>query len=313
MQLLDCHPVTTDMRAEILAGLARQPRHLPSKYFYDAHGARLFEAICELPEYYPTRTEIGILEQALPQIAVDLGRGRWIIEPGSGSGIKTWLLLQALRSPRAYVPIDISKAQLRAYGEKLNTDFPALDVQAVCADFTQDLSLPPALQAPVIWFPGSTIGNFHPNDAQAFLQRLGRWGNGGADLLIGVDLYKDIAVLEAAYNDRQGITAQFNLNLLAHINRALGCTIPLDGFTHQARWNPAIGAIQMFLHSRHAQCLHIQGQRIELQQDEPICTEYSYKYRPEQFEELARAAGWRLHRSYTDARQWFALFHLRRV
>ncbi len=299
------------MRAEVLEALGRNPRHLPSKYFYDARGAELFEAICELPEYYPTRTEIAILEQALPAIATDLGHGRWVVEPGSGSGIKTRMLLDALERPRAYVPIDISKRQLRDYGGQLQRDYPALAIRPICADFSQDLRLPAEMSAPVIWFPGSTIGNFSPREAETFLRRLRRWGDGQAELLIGVDLRKDRATLEAAYNDARGVTAEFNRNLLQHINRALGADFEPQAFDHAAHWNEEIGAIQMFLLSQRPQRCHIDGQAIDLAEGEGICTEYSYKYSPPQFAAMAGRAGWREHALYTDPRTWFGLFHLR--
>lgn len=311
MDILDCHPVAADMRSEVLDALNRRPRHLPSKYFYDARGAQLFEAICELPEYYPTRTEIGILEQALPQISTELGPGRWVVEPGSGSGIKTRMLLEALEQPRAYVPIDISKRQLSTYGEQLLQDYPTLLVRPICADFTQDLKLPAEMSAPVIWFPGSTIGNFSPREAGAFLHRLRRWGEGRAELLIGVDLRKDRTTLEAAYNDAQGVTAEFNRNLLLHINRALGADFQPESFQHAARWNEKIGAIQMFLLSQRSQHCRIDGHGIDLAEGEEICTEYSYKYAPQQFSAMASDAGWREHALYTDCKGWFGLFHLR--
>ena len=299
------------MQTEVLEHLRRDPPHLPSKYFYDADGAALFEAICELPEYYPTRTEIGILQASLPAIAADLGPDRWVVEPGSGSGIKTRMLLDALHAPRGYVPIDISKSQLLDYGWELAGHYPQLQIRPICADFTQDLQLPDDLQAPVIWFPGSTIGNFPPEQARDFLRRLKRWGGGRAELLIGVDLHKDTATLEAAYNDSQGVTAAFNRNLLHHLNRRLGCEIDPDSFQHSARYNAEIGAIQMFLVSARDQALQIDGQRISLAAGQAICTEYSYKYRIEGFRDLAAEAGWQLHHNYCDDKGWFSVFHLR--
>ncbi len=311
VEILDCHPPADDMQAEVLHGLQRHPKHLPSKYFYDGRGARLFEAICETPEYYPTRTEIGILKDALPQLAAALGPDRWVVEPGSGSGIKTDMLLNALPDVAGYVPIDISKAQLAAYAQKLLAAHPVLRVRPVCADFSRDLDLPAEIAAPVIWFPGSTIGNFSPPQAAAFLARLRRWGGGAGELLIGVDLRKPRPVLEAAYNDAQGVTAQFNLNLLHHIRRALDAQLDVEAFVHQARWNDEIGAIQMFLVSTQAQILQLGGQRITVAAGEAICTEYSYKYSIENFQALAGSAGWQTRQVYTDAQKWFAVFHFR--
>lgn len=300
----------TPMQTEVLGGLSRGDKHLPSKYFYDAAGARLFERICELPEYYPTRTELAILRTHLPTISKQLGPMRWLVEPGSGSGLKTRLLLEALDQPAGYVPIDISDAQLNAYAQDLRQGFPHLNVRPLSADFTADLQLPEGVKKPVIWFPGSTLGNFRPADAQAFLRRLSRWGGGAGELLLGVDLVKPVEVLEAAYNDTAGVTARFNLNLLRHLNHAAGCDFDLSQFRHEARWNPQIGAIQMFLISLGEQTVHVAGHAFALASQEAICTEYSHKYTPTQVEQLAHASGWSLRKMYSDPKNWFGVFHL---
>ena len=298
------------VQAEVVAGLTRRDKHLPSKYFYDARGAQLFEQICELPEYYPTRTEIAILRSHLPEIAASLGPQRWVVEPGSGSGLKTRLLLEALQQPAGYVPIDISEQQLLDYADELGAQFPDLLVRPMHADFSADLTLPKGIENPVVWFPGSTIGNFSRQQAGAFLSRLTRWGHGPSELLLGVDLVKPVDVLEAAYNDASGITAAFNLNMLNHLNQAAGADFQPAQFRHEARWNGNIGAIQMFLISRCEQQVTLAGQTFSLQRDEPICTEYSHKYQPQALIQLASQAGWTARACYRDPQNWFGVFHL---
>lgn len=307
--VLDQHPVATAMQQEILQGLLQTPKHLPSKYLYDARGAALFEQICNLPEYYLTRTETSILHSTLPQLADKLGCKRWVVEPGSGSGSKTLMLLDALQQPAGYVPIDISKQQLRDYADDLQRHYPQLKLRPVCADFTSEFPRPPEVKKPLIWFPGSTIGNFQRSQAEGFLRQMAHWAGPGADLLIGVDLVKPVTTLEAAYDDAAGITAQFNLNLLHHLNQAAACDFQPHTFHHKACWNAAIGAIQMFLISQRAQTLHVGGQAITLAPGEQICTEYSHKYSPADFRQLAASAGWIARELYTDARQWFGVFH----
>ena len=298
------------VQSDVIAGLARNDKHLPSKYFYDAHGAQLFEQICELPEYYPTRTEIAILRSHLPEIAASLGPRRWVVEPGSGSGLKTRLLLEALHQPAGYVPIDISEQQLVDYAAELGAQFPDLQVRPMHADFSADLTLPQGIKNPAVWFPGSTIGNFSRQQARAFLTRLSHWGQGSSELLLGVDLVKPVGVLEAAYNDSAGVTAAFNLNILNHLNQAAGTDFRTSQFRHEARWNRQIGAIQMFLISRCQQQITVAGQTFSLQPDEPICTEYSHKYQPQELIQLASQAGWNARACYRDPKDWFGVFHL---
>lgn len=307
--LLDLHPATEQMRAEVLAGLSRQNKHLPSKYFYDRHGAQLFEQICELPEYYPTRTEIGILRDTAAAIATALGPGRAIVEPGSGSGIKTTLLLDAMHQPRAYLPIDIAKDQLQRYAQRLRAQYPQLTVTPICADFTASWHLPPTISAPVVWFPGSTIGNFTRPQAAAFLQRLRQQCGADSELLIGIDLVKPRATLTAAYNDSAGLTARFNLNLLSRCNRELETDFDLSAFAHQAVWNEELQAIQMLLISQREQRVQLGEQSIRFAAGEAICSEYSHKYTISDFSSLARSAGWHPREVHHDARRWFAIFH----
>ncbi|MGJ8669806.1 MAG: L-histidine N(alpha)-methyltransferase [Oceanococcus sp.] len=307
--VLDRHPVATAIQQEILLGLRQAHKHLPSKYLYDARGAQLFEQICELPEYYPTRTEIEILKQALPKLAQNLGPNRWVVEPGSGSGQKTLMLLDSLNTTLGYVPIDISKAQLKSYAAQLQLRYPALKLRPVCADFMGTFARPDDVENPMIWFPGSTIGNLSHEHAAGFLRKLAQWTQGQGDLLIGVDLVKPIEVLEAAYDDAAGVTAQFNLNLLAHLNRAADCNFDTAQFQHRASWNPQLSAIQMFLQSQCQQQVCVGEECIQLRENEAICTEYSHKYTPETFQILANKAGWKLQSSHLDEHEWFGVFH----
>ena len=226
---------------DVVAGLTGTPKTLPCKYFYDERGSRLFDAICELDEYYPTRTELAILEQHAGEMAAQIGPTVMLVEPGSGSSLKTRLLLDRLEDPVAYVPVDISCAHLKLMAGDLEADYPMLEVLPVCADFTTRFALPksqrqrPAISA--VYFPGSTIGNFLPEAAERLLGWMGEVVGVGGGLLIGVDLVKDRRVLEAAYNDREGVTAEFNLNLLRRINDELGADFDLNGFEHRARYN----------------------------------------------------------------------------
>ncbi len=313
--LLDLEPDTDTLLADVIAGLSAEHKSLPSKYFYDQRGAELFEQICELDEYYPTRTELQILAQHLPAIADRLGANCTVIEPGSGSGIKTRLLLDALLQPAAYVPIDVARQQLIAYASELALDFPELAVLPVCADFSHPLEWPAEVQAApnkLIYFPGSTIGNFAPEAAIGLLRH---WREGlGEDgaLLIGVDLKKDRRVIEAAYNDEQGITAEFNLNLLRRLNRELGADFDLNAFEHYADYDAHTGAVRMWLISKREQQIQINGSsHFDFELDEAICTEHSYKYSIEDFTALASKAGWTSATSWTDAESKFSLHYLK--
>jgi dimethylhistidine N-methyltransferase len=288
---------------DVVAGLTAQPKRLPPKYFYDRAGAQLFEEITGLPEYYPTRCELEILHARAAEIAQLLPQSSALIELGSGSSKKVRILLAAAPRIAAYVPVDISSEMLEQEAADLRRDHPALMVLPVEADFTRPFSLPAKISrmARVGFFPGSTIGNFEPYEAGAFLRHAGRMLGSGARLLIGVDLVKDVGVLHRAYNDRAGITARFNLNLLARINRELEGDFDLDGFRHRAFYNSQHSRIEMHLVSVKRQKVTLCGRQIELAAGETIHTENSYKYTRASFEALARAAGWSVRAAWTDS------------
>ena len=319
VRLHDLHPRQSHIRNDVVAGLSARPRVLPAKYFYDETGAALFDRITELPEYYPTRTELQILERHEDEIANAIGPRVHLIEFGSGSGLKTRLLLRTLEAPAAYSPVDISREQLIDFATSVNVEFPALDVMPVCADYTQAVSVPAPAVAPerrVAFFPGSSIGNFHPLEAAAFLRRVhGLVGRSGG-LLVGADLHKDPAVLHAAYNDGEGVTAAFNLNMLTRLNRELGADFDTTAFTHNAFYDVAKQRIEMRLLCTRACTVTIPGnagsqdQTFEFAAGDHITTEYSYKYAPETFESMAEGAGWRPARFWTDPRGWFGVWLL---
>jgi dimethylhistidine N-methyltransferase len=300
------------MRDEVLAGLLATPKTLPAKYFYDERGSRLFERICRLPEYYPTVTETAILSDRRAEIADTLGSRAAIVEYGSGSSEKIRILLDALKDPVAYVPVDISHRHLVQSAARLAKAYPGLPIHPLAADFTQAFSLPDLPGRPVGFFPGSTIGNFTPGQAAAFLKTAGRTLGAGSTFVVGFDLVKDRAMLEAAYNDSQGVTAAFNLNALAHLNRELGCDFPLDAFAHFARFNPGESRIEMHLKARFPLTVRVAGAAVRFRAGETIHTENSYKYSPARIKTLAAGAGWTVRRLWTDARQWFAVAALSR-
>jgi dimethylhistidine N-methyltransferase len=293
---------------DVLAGLSAPARHLPCKYFYDEHGSHLFERICELPEYYPTRCELAILESHAGDMAALIGPGCVLVEYGSGASRKTRLLLDRLVSPRAYVPVDISREQLLASARRLAADYPHITVAPICADFTRPFRLPDlGAGRRVVYFSGSTIGNFGPVESVALLREINRLVGPGGGLLIGVDLKKDRRILEPAYDDAQGVTAAFNLNLLARINRELGADFALDSFRHHAFWNEEAGRIEMHLVSRRSQTVHLAGRAFHLKREETICTEYSHKYSLEDFAQLASAAGLEVRAVWTDEAGLFSV------
>jgi dimethylhistidine N-methyltransferase len=313
LQVHDFEPARERFLDAAVRGLSCSPKTLPTAFLYDPRGSDLFEQICELPEYYPTRTELAIMDRHLDEMAAVLGPDVHLIEYGSGAGIKTRHLLQALHSPVAYAPVDISRDFLMASAAQLAGEFPKLEVLPVCADFTQPFDVPnPARRARrrVLYFPGSTIGNFrHDAAARLLAQMADEVGSSGA-ILIGVDLVKDVETLEAAYNDAQGITAQFNLNLLRRMNDELGCTFDLDAFEHRALWVPDRGAIEMRLYARRAQSVRVGSCRFDFEPGEWIHTEDSHKYTPEQFAALAARAGLRVHTVWTDERSLFSVQYL---
>jgi dimethylhistidine N-methyltransferase len=302
-------------REDAIAGLSLPQKVLPPKYFYDARGSRLFERICRLKEYYPTRSELALTRAHLGAIARFAGRGCTLIEYGSGESRKSRLLIEALR-PSVYVPVDISQDALRGAAASLRRRFPWLDILAVHGDFSQPLKIPVGAGAGsfssrrVVYFPGSTIGNLTPAEAHAFMRMTrGQVGPRGA-MLVGVDLKKDANVLHAAYNDARGVTAAFNLNLLARINRELGGDFDLRRFRHYAFYNAALGRIEMHLVSLAAQAVSIGDHRFEFEPGESIHTENSYKYSIEEFRALAQRAGFRGERTWLDRQGLFALHGL---
>ena len=311
IRFYDEHPVPATMQEEVLQGLASRPRRIAPKFFYDARGSRLFDAICELPEYYPTRTEMGILESCAGEVAHLAGPECTLIELGSGASKKIRLLLEALH-PRHYLGIDISREFLLESAQRLAHDYPWLEVQAACADFTQDLDLPDCEGAgrKLAFFPGSTIGNFEPLEALSFLQRVRRLVQPDGALLIGVDLKKDPQVLHAAYNDSAGITAAFNLNLLERLRAELDVELDPKNFRHRAFYNATRGRIEMHLVSRRAQEIQVLGQRFHFEPGESIHTENSYKYTVEEFHSLARGAGLQPQRVWFDSARLFSVHYL---
>jgi dimethylhistidine N-methyltransferase len=311
--LHDLQPETGGFLEDVLAGLAKPQKELPPKYFYDARGSELFDAICELPEYYLTRIESAIMHDRGADMARHLGPGCALIEFGSGSGRKTRILIEAA-APAAYLAIDIARTQLEATAAALARDFPALEVTAICADYSSPIALPQlAAQGSrrrVIYFPGSTIGNLTPAEARVFLRNARGLAGAGGGLLIGVDLKKDTALLNAAYNDTRGVTAEFNLNLLARINRELGAAFDLSAFRHFAFYNEAQGRIEMHLVSAKAQSVTIGGGVFRFRPDETIHTENSYKYSVSEFQELGRSAGLAPMECWTDPERLFAVHYL---
>ena len=311
--LLDCAPDIDQFRAEILAGLQTFEKTLPCKYFYDARGSELFDQICELPEYYPTRTEAAIMQAHAAEMAALFPPDCLLIEYGSGSSIKTRILLDRLPHLAGYVPMDISRDHLCRTAAQLAETYPHLDILPLCADYTAAFTLPASrlpVQSRAVYFPGSTIGNFHPEEAQTFLCKVAEVCGSGGGLLIGVDLKKDAATLNAAYDDRQGVTAEFNLNLLRRINAELGADFMLEQFAHRAYYNALAGRIEMHLMSLTPQTVHLAGQEIAFEEEETILTECSYKYSLADFARLAASAGMTVRRVWTDAAQKFSIQYL---
>jgi L-histidine N-alpha-methyltransferase len=296
--------------AEVIAGLKRTPRQLSPRWFYDEYGSQLFDAICEQPEYYVTRTELGIMREDVQSMADAIGRNAALIEFGSGTSLKTRLLLDRLDAPSVYVPIDISRTHLLDAAGSIARDYPTLDVMPLCADFTQALELPAKAATTdrrVVYFPGSTIGNFEPEAAVELLQAMRQIiGDNGA-VLIGADLRKDIAVLESAYNDAAGVTAEFNLNALRHLNRELGSDFELDQFEHRATWMEEASRIEMHLVSKCEQVVRVGEEEFEFSRDEFIRTECCHKYSLESFAALAARGGFSVRRVWLDGERKFSV------
>lgn len=297
---------------DVIAGLTAPRKTLRPKYFYDEEGSRLFEEITQVPEYYPTRTELGILEDNGTAIASLIPAGGALVEFGAGSSVKIRTVLRALDKLAIYVPVDISAEFLAGEAAVLQKDFPKLKVLPVVADFTRPFALPAAARnSPRVgFFPGSTIGNFEPGEAENFLTHAARILGPGSHLIVGVDLLKNADVLHAAYNDAAGVTARFNLNLLARINRELGADFDLDAFEHQAIFNDKRSRVEMHLVSRERQRVSICGRKVDFEAGETIHTECSYKYTLSSFGALARRAGWIPVKSWTDEREYFSVHAL---
>jgi dimethylhistidine N-methyltransferase len=303
-------PCAEQFRADVLHGLRAPEKSLPCKYFYDEAGSELFERITELEEYYPTRTERGIMERHAAEMAGLLGPRCLLIEYGSGSSAKTRLLLNHLSDPAGYAPIDVSAEHLRRSARALAADYPQFEVLPLCADFTRPLALPVCrhpIARTVVYFPGSTLGNFTPEQSITLLRQTAELCGRGGGFLLGADLRKDPLVIEAAYNDRQGVTAAFNRNILVRINRELGTDFDVEQFAHRAFYDAAKGRIEMHLVSRRDQIVHVAGVPFFFTAGESIHTENSYKYSLRLLFDLAAAAGFGMERVWMDERRYFSV------
>ena len=300
---------------DVIQGLSGKTKTLPCKYFYDERGSVLFDAICELPEYYPTRTELKIMKDNASAIGSSLGKGVLLIEFGSGSSLKTRILLDNLVNPVAYIPVDISEEHLNRSASSLAESYPKLVILPVCADFTEKFSIPETEPADktVIYFPGSTIGNFEEDEAKLILNRWRRLCVNGGGLLIGIDLIKDQKILEAAYNDEQGVTADFNLNILDRINKELGANFKTTNFTHRAHCDTDKSRVEMHLVSNCQQTALIDGHQITLEEGETIHTESSHKYTFKSFAEIASSANFKSKHVWIDENSWFGVYFLEAV
>lgn len=311
-RIRDLEPTREEFARAVRAGLSEFPPTLPCRFLYDRRGSQLFDRICELPEYYPTRIELQILERHIGEIAAFAGAGCLLAELGSGSSTKTRLLLDHLVQPEAYVPIDISRSQLEQSAAALLRDYPSLDVRPLCADYARELILPrsEAGGRTTLFYPGSTIGNFERDEAAGFLEHIAGWCRPGDRLVVGVDLVKDVRILEAAYNDRAGVTAAFNLNLLVRANRELGTNFDVGHFRHQAIWDAFHQRIEMRLISTRDQSVQLGDDEFNFAAGEFIRTEYSHKYHADDFAQLAGKAGWTKRACWMDSQRWFAVFGL---
>lgn len=311
-ELIDFHPPCGDMLVDVIAGLSKPQKQLLPKYFYDQRGSHLFDDITHLPEYYLTRTEDAIMKSNLREMARLVGPKATVVEFGSGSGEKIRRLLKHLDSPVACVPVEISRTHLLKSAQDLASDYPDLEVVAVCADFTQPFDFPPILGAirRLVFFPGSTIGNFPRDEAIELLKVMHKVAGENGCVLIGADLVKNTETLEAAYNDSQGVTAAFNLNLLRRINHELRADFVLDAFQHQAVYKRRAGRIEMYLVSKIAQRVHIGDQQFTFEKGEKILTEYAHKYELENFSEMVAEAGFTVKRVWTDPLAHFSVQYL---
>ena len=312
IEFLDLAPAQESFLDAVRQGFDRPAKAIPCKFLYDQRGSELFDEICELPEYYPTRTETALLERYAPAIAGLIGPHCQLIEYGSGASTKVRLLLDALETPGSYVAVEISRTHLRQAASSIARDYPALEVIAICADYTAEFPLPPkGAGMRVGFFPGSTIGNFKPAEAQAFLANCARTLRGGGAMLVGVDLKKNPAVLYAAYNDSLGVTADFSLNLLARINRELGGDFKLQHFRHLAFYNADRGRIEIYIESLKDQQVSIGGSIYPLKGGERIHIEDSCKYSVDEFRALAQSSGFNPAAVWVDPQGLFSLHMLR--
>jgi dimethylhistidine N-methyltransferase len=309
----DRHPDIEDTLDTVRRGLASKPKKLPSRLFYDERGSALFEAICEQPEYYLTRTEIAIMRDHAGDIANTIGPDVRLVEYGSGSGIKTRMLLEHLETPVAYVPVEISRSALMESVAELSTRFPDVAMQPVCADFTQPLRLPVASRSPrrtIIYFPGSTIGNFETKEAIRILRQMRAEMSDGGGVLVGVDLKKDPAEIEAAYNDAAGVTRDFTLNMLVRLNREVGTDFDVDAFEHRARYNVLAGRIETALVSTKRQDVKVGTETYAFREEEAMQVEYSCKYSLDDFAQMANKAGLSVEQVWMDADKRFSVQYL---
>lgn len=310
--LTDYEPRTQVFLRDVLKGLWQTPKVLPCKYFYNKSGSELFDEICNLDEYYLTRTELAIMENYVAEMADQIGQGVMLVEYGSGSSAKTRILLDHLEDPVAYVPVDISRIHLQSTANQLSAAYRSIEVLPVCVDFTTEFVLPKPKREPThsaVYFPGSTIGNFRPLEARQLLERITPLCGMGGGLLIGIDLKKDVGMLEAAYNDREGVTAAFNLNLLHRINRELEADFQIETFEHRAIYNEHLGRVEMYVESQTDQMVTVAGESFLLVEGERICTEHSHKYTIEQFSTMASGVGLTLRKAWTDDRNLFGILH----
>jgi dimethylhistidine N-methyltransferase len=302
-----------DELAEIIDGLSQAQKTISPKYFYDKRGSKLFDQICNLPEYYPTRTELGIMQDCAGEIAALVGPQASLIEFGSGSSVKIRILLKELIELAAYVPVDISRDHLVVAADAIAADFPDIEVLPVAADFTHPFDLPDPKTPPrrnVVYFPGSTIGNFSPEGALQLLEVMHHEAGADGALLIGIDLQKDPAIIERAYNDASGITAAFNLNVLRRLNNEFRADFDLHAYRHEAVYNEDAGRIEMYLVSLRAQSFHVGDRDFAVAEGERILTEHSHKYTVDGFAKMAADTGFSLEKHWTDANRMFAVCYL---
>ncbi len=313
VELIDLEPKATNMLKEVLVGLSKSQKAIPPKFLYDKKGSEIFEKICELPEYYPTRAETEILQKNAKEMASIIGENALVIEPGSGSGEKVRYLLRELKSPAGYVPIEISKDILLRMTEEFGDEFPQLRVLPVCADFSQDIELPVSVDSQsgrkIIFFPGSTIGNLSPEEAIQFLRKFSLMIEPNGGLLIGVDLKKDKDTFQLAYDDPQGVTADFNLNLLERLNREVDASFETRNFRHEAFYNEELGRVEMHLKSLIPQLVRVNQTVFRFREGETIHTENSYKYSVEEFCELCAKAKLKIKQHWQDSKNLFCVYY----